>query len=236
MIEHLLIAGARMIRDKQTVFAGFHWPLLISILAKKLHAPRSRIVVEGGLVIDEIPRRIPSSTTDTPMALRSILWSDSITGLGIFLPKVDIAFLTTSSIDKFGNLNTTCIGTYNSPVLRLPGGGGGPDVSTLAKKLVVVLDKHEKRRFPLRVDFITSPAATDLTLLTPLGIFRWRGKEIALEEIFPGVSPKQVKNATGWKFKKSKKLRRISPPTTEEMRATKEILSKAEKSFWTIRK
>jgi len=161
-------------------------------------------------------------------------------GLAFYLQGglIDVGFLGGAQIDKFGNINSTVIGEYGRPKVRLPGSGGACDIASLAERTIVITP-HQKRRFPEKVDFITSPGflggkqqRKDLGLpgqgpeavITDLGVLEFDEiGEMFLASLHPGMSIDAVKERTGWDIKISSELKTTAPPTEEELRVLREL-------------
>ena len=155
--ELLAVMSARILRDGQIVFAGVGVPLLAATLAQRLHAPGLTILFEGGVVGPfVVPGELPPSTNEQRCTRRANMLLP-ITDVLLLLQRgyVDVGFMGGAQIDKYGNLNSSYIGTPDDPEIRLPGTGGGNGISSLTQMIVAM--KHEKRRFVEKVDFITSP-------------------------------------------------------------------------------
>jgi glutaconate CoA-transferase subunit B len=213
--EMLAVLSARQLRDGQVVFAGVGIPLLAATLAQRLHCPGLTILFEGGVIGAFVePGKLPPSTNDQRCTKRANMVLGSADVL-LLLQRgyVDIGFMGGAQIDQFGNLNSSFIGDPARPKTRLPGTGGGNDISSLTNMIVAM--KHEKRRFVANVDFITSPgflrggtsrAQSGLPtggmfrVITELAIFSFddaqrRMKVLALN---PGVSREAVQDNTGF--------------------------------------
>jgi len=148
-----------------------------------------------------------------------------------------VGFLGGAQIDKYGNINSTVIGDYEQPKVRLPGSGGGCDIAALAKR-VILIAPHEKRRFVEKVDFVTSPGYLDhpaardelnLTggpsaVVTTMGVLRFddASKEMYLDSHHPGVSVEQIKENTGWTLKVSPSVKETEPPTEDQVAMLRE--------------
>src|SRR5918997_1235947 len=155
--EILTVLSARQLKDGQVVFAGIGIPLLAATLAQRLRCPGLTILFEGGVIGAFVePGRLPPSTNDQRCTKRANMVLGSADVL-LLLQRgyVDVGFMGGAQIDQFGNLNSSFIGDPAKPKTRLPGTGGGNDISSLAQMIVSM--KHEKRRFVEHVDFITSP-------------------------------------------------------------------------------
>src|SRR4030088_801956 len=154
-----LLAGmsARLLGDGQVVFAGVGIPLLAATLAQGTHGPGLTILFEGGVIGPTIePGKLPPSTNEQRCTITANMVLGS-TDVLLLLQRgyVDVGFMGGAQIDQYGNLNSSFIGDPAKPKTRLPGTGGGNDISSLANMIVAM--KHEKRRFVEHVDFITSP-------------------------------------------------------------------------------
>jgi glutaconate CoA-transferase subunit B len=155
--ELLAVMASRLMQDGQVVFAGIGVPLLAATLAQRTFAPHLTILFEGGTIGPFIvPGELPPSTNEQRCTRRANMVLP-ITDVLLLLQRgyVDIGFMGGAQIDRFGNLNSSFIGDAEHPAIRLPGTGGGNDISSLTNMIVAM--KHEKRRFVANVDFITSP-------------------------------------------------------------------------------
>ena len=156
--ELLAVMGSRELRDDQTVFTGVGAPMLAAGLAQRLHAPGLTMVIEGGIVGPEWkPGWLPISTNEMRAAHRARMLP-AITDLFLLAQRgfLDVGFIGGAQIDAHGNVNTTVIGSFARPRLRLPGSGGANDITSLCRE-VIILTTHEPRRFVEKVDFVTSP-------------------------------------------------------------------------------
>src|SRR5918995_801202 len=155
--ELLTILSARELRNGQVVFAGVGIPLLAATLAQRLDCPGLTILFEGGVIGAFIePGKLPPSTNDQRCTKRANMVLGSAEVLLLLQPGyVDVGSMGGAQIDQFGNLNSSFIGDPAKPNTRLPGTGGGNDISSLTEMIVAM--KHEKRRFVEHVDFVTSP-------------------------------------------------------------------------------
>lgn len=151
---------------------------------------------------------------------------------------VDIGFISGAQIDEYGNINSTVIGEYNKPEVRLPGSGGACTIASSAKKLIVIMP-HEKRRFIEKVDFITSPGYLNgereeigligggpTVVITDMGVLKFDldTKEMYLHSVHPGVTVEKVKENTDWDLKISDQLNTTPSPTRKELKILREEL------------
>jgi glutaconate CoA-transferase subunit B len=216
--ELLSIMSARILKDGQIVFAGVGVPLLAATLAQRLHAPGLTILFEGGVLGPfVVPGELPPSTNEQRCTRRANMLLP-ITEVLLLLQRgyVDVGFMGGAQIDKYGNLNSSYIGDPQNPKIRLPGTGGGNDISSLTQMIVSM--KHEKRRFVEKVDFITSPGFIEggtsrrdsglpaggmfkvVTDLAMLG-FDPETREMMVEALHPGVTLEEVRDNTGFDIK-----------------------------------
>src|SRR5579872_4007722 len=215
--EMLAVLSARQLKDGMVVFAGVGIPLLAATLAQRLHCPALTILFEGGVVGAFVePGKLPPSTNDQRCTKRANMVLGSAEVL-LLLQRgyVDVGFMGGAQIDQFGNLNSSFIGDPDNPTTRLPGTGGGNDISSLTQMIVAM--KHEKRRFVEKVDFITSPgfirggtsrrdsglvAGGMYRVVTDLGImgFDDESRRMKVLALHPGVSLEEVRDNTGFQL------------------------------------
>lgn len=238
--ELLAILSARQLKDGQVVFAGVGIPLLAATLAQRLGCPGLTILFEGGVIGAFIePGKLPPSTNDQRCTKRANMVLGSAEVL-LLLQRgyVDIGFMGGAQVDQFGNLNSSFIGDPAHPKTRLPGTGGGNDISSLAQMIVAM--KHEKRRFVEKVDFITSPGWIDgddtrrerglpaggmFRVVTDLAVFGFgdtsrRMKVLALN---PGVTREEVQDNTGFTLEFDDNLESTESPTESELSVLREL-------------
>ncbi|UGA41376.1 3-oxoadipate--succinyl-CoA transferase subunit B [Bradyrhizobium quebecense] len=232
--EILAILSARQLQDGQVVFAGIGVPLLAATLAQRTRCPALTILFEGGVVGAFVePGKLPPSTNDQRCTKRANMVLGSADVL-LLLQRgyVDVGFMGGAQIDQFGNLNSSFIGDPAKPKTRLPGTGGGNDISSLTNMIVAM--KHEKRRFVEKVDFITSPgfirggtsrrdsglpSGRMWRVITELAVFGFddRTRRIKVLALNPGVSREEVQDNTGFRLDFDEKLHVTSPPTDHEL-------------------
>jgi len=159
--ELMVCQAARQLCDGEVVFVGIGLPNLACNLARRLHAPRLVLIYESGAV-GATPQRLPISIGDPALVTDSLSVCSIFRHLQLLLQGglIDVGFLQGAQIDRFGNLNTTVVGDYAQPAVRLPGSGGACEIAILARR-VLIIAPQSKRCFPEKVDFITSPGFVD---------------------------------------------------------------------------
>jgi len=159
--EFLIACASRHVKDGENVFGGTGMPLLAALLAKETHAPKMNLISEAGF-IDARPRNVPLSVADTRYYYGCSASIGLIETLGYILQagRIDVGFLGAAQIDEYGNLNTSYIGPHDNPKVRLPGSGGGNDIASSAKRLIIMMT-HNKRKFVKKLDYMTSPGYLD---------------------------------------------------------------------------
>ncbi len=239
--ELLTVNAARLLRDGDVVFVGVGLPNLACNLARRTHAPNLVMIYEAG-VIGARPSRLPLSIGDPTLVsgATSVCSMYDIFALYLQRGNVDVGFLGGAQIDRFGNINATVIGDdYFHPKVRLPGSGGAELIAAWANRCYV-LTRHQKRRFPEKVDFRTSAGFLDgkaqreaagvrgggpQAIVTDLGVMEPdETGELVLTALHPGRSVEEVRANTGWDIKVAAELRVTAPPTEDELRILHEEL------------
>jgi glutaconate CoA-transferase subunit B len=233
--EVLAVTAARALRDNQTVFAGVGVPLLAAVLAQRTHAPDLTIVVEGGIVGPRIkPGRLPISTNEMRTAYQATMLP-GITDTFLFAQRgfLDVGFIGGAEIDEFGNINTTVIGDYARPKVRLPGTGGANDIASLCREVIIVT-AHERRRFVPRVGFVTSPGwllgdgsreraglrfGGVSRVVTTLGVLGFDAvtRRMRLDALHSGATVADVRANTGFELLVADHVDATEPPTDGEL-------------------
>ena len=231
--ELLIISVAREIHDQERVVLGIGIPMTAGALAKALYAPNAVLMMEAGLV-DFRPLLPPKHIADFNCCQGYSYATDLFsTFTATYRGFVDVCFLGVAQIDKYGNLNTTVVGDYDRPRLRLPGAGGAPDFISYARRTVLTMRGGE---FVEKLDYVTSPGYLEggdsrdrsglfppgtgpSTLLTPQGLFKFdpETKELYLDQIHCGVKLEEVKKNVPWDLKVSPRLTQTSPPDDREI-------------------
>src|SRR2546428_1994497 len=225
--------AARELSDGEVVFVGIGLPNLACNLARRLHAPHLVLIYESGAV-GAAPERLPISIGDPSLVTDSLSVCPMFDIFSYYLQGglIDVGFLQGAQIDRFGNLNTTVVGDYTQPAVRLPGSGGACEIAILARRVLVITPQSE-RCFPERGDFITSPGFVDgpetrrrlgmpgggpAMVITNLGCYEFMGGEMMLTLLHPECTLEKVRNNTGWDVRISPRLKITDGPTKEEVR------------------
>jgi glutaconate CoA-transferase subunit B len=238
--ELMIVNASRALQGSHVVFVGVGLPNIACNLARRSHSPEMELVYESG-VFGARPARLPLSIGD-PTLVSNATSVTSMADLFMYYLQgglVDVALLGGAQIDRFGNLNTTVIGDYAHPKVRLPGSGGSMEIAGWANRCYI-MTPHQKRRFPEKCDFITSAGflngrkqreatgvrgggtqcvVTDLGLMEPD-----ETGELVLTGLHDCCNADQVKANTGWDIKVSPNLRHTDPPSEEELRILREEL------------
>ncbi|MEK7403279.1 MAG: CoA-transferase [Gemmatimonadota bacterium] len=221
----MIAAAANELRDGDVVFVGIGLPSLACNLARATHAPNVVLIYESG-TIDTRPSRIPLSIGDPALVTGAAMVAPMTDVFQMILQRghIDVGFLGAAQIDRAGNINTTVIGPYDNPKVRLPGSGGAADIGAHAKRVLVVMTL-DKRAFRERVDFVTTPGKRVRRVITDKCILDRDDEqdELVLSGLFPGVSTADVEAQVGWRLKHATGLREVPPPPAEMLRALRAL-------------
>ncbi len=238
--ELMVVEASRHIGDGDIVMVGTGLPMVASLLALKNHAPRMCYVVETGPIAPEVIPT-PVSVSDPRVMYRAVSHGSMLDSLGGVLHRglADVAFLGAAQIDQFANLNSTVIGPYDRPTVRLPGSGGANDMASHAWK-VLVISRHEKRRFPARCDYITSPGYIDgpdgrkavglpvpypeITVITNLAVLtidKISGR-LRADKLMPDVTLDEVRANTDFEPLAAEAIPTVAEPSPRELRILRE--------------
>jgi glutaconate CoA-transferase subunit B len=233
--ELMAIAAAREIRNGEIVFCGTGISLLAAMAAKFIHAPEAVIFFETG-AIDPDLREIPLTVADPRLMFGSSvnagLAEAFATMQNRFLGPRLLGILGAAQVDRYGNLNSTCLGDYHQPDVRFPGSGGACDVGSFVGRTMVFI-KHEKRRFVEKLDYFTTPGYFDgpggreregykhggpSCVISDKAILRFdeKTKEMYLDHSFPGTSTEEIRELTGFPID-TDRAQELTPPTAEEL-------------------
>lgn len=238
--ELMIINAARLLRDGDVVFVGVGQPNLACNLAKRTHAPNLLMIYEAGVIGAE-PARLPLSIGDPTLVSGALSVVSMYDIFANYLQRgnVDVGFMGGAQIDKYGNINATVIGDYAHPKVRLPGSGGSQEIAAWANRCYI-MTPHQKRRFPEKVDFMTSAGflsgraereATGvrgrgmLAVVTDIGMLEPdESGEMVLTALHPGKTVQAAKENTGWDLKVSDQVRRTDALTERELQILREEL------------
>jgi glutaconate CoA-transferase, subunit B len=234
--EMMIVAAARQLAGERVCFVGVGPPNIACNLAKRTVAPQLELVYEAG-VFGSAPARLPLSIGDPTLVSGSTLVTSQFELFSYYLQGglIDVGFLGASQIDRFGNINTTVIGRYDAPKVRLPGSGGACEIAINAKKVFVIMPQS-RRSFVESVDFTTSPGHLEgrrpprwgggpSAVVTNLGVYRFGDDgEMRLATMHPGTTIEEVEDNTTWALKMEEDVSETPPPTAEELRLIREEL------------
>lgn len=238
--ELMVVEASRYISDGDTVMVGTGLPMVASLFAQKSHAPHMCYIVETGPIAPEVIPT-PISVSDPRVMHRAVRLGSLLEALGGVLQRglADVAFLGGAQIDQFANVNSTVIGDYDRPKVRFPGSGGANDLASHARKIVIIT-RHERRRFPERCDYITSPGYIDgpegrknaglpvaypdifvITNLTVMSVDKSQGR-LRVDKLMPGVTLEQVRQNTSFQPLVAAEVIGVDPPSERELRILRE--------------
>ena len=227
MNEMMAIAAARRLGDGDVCFVGIGLPSLAANLARITHAPHCVLIYESG-TIGAKPTELPLSIGDGQLAetADAVVSVPEMFAYWLQGGRIDVGFLGAAQIDRRGNLNSTVIGDYDRPKVRLPGGGGAPEIATSARDVFVMLEQTP-RTFVERLDFTTSVGDRVRVVVTDLGMLEPDEEgELTLTQIHPGVEPEQVQEATAWELRIAEELDVTEPPSDTELVALRSLRTK----------
>jgi glutaconate CoA-transferase, subunit B len=238
--EIMTVSAARLLQNGVVCFVGIGLPSKAANLARLTHAPDLVLIYESG-PIGAKPTVLPLSIGDGELSTSAdtTVSTSEIFTFWLQGGRIDVGFLGAAQVDRFANINTTVIGPYENPTVRLPGAGGAPEIAGSAGQVLIILRQNPKS-FVERLDFVTSighgtgydyrktiglPGTGPAAVITDLGTFQpdQHSKELTLTCIHPGVSLDEVRANTGWGLKVSPKLETSQPPTEDELLVLREL-------------
>lgn len=238
--EFLATVAARQLVGKRRVFAGVGLPTLAVDLAMRTVNPRVEMIYESG-VCGAHPEALAEGIADSVLVTgaESVVSMQALFGFVLQGGHVDVGFLGAAQVDRWGSLNTSFIGDWQKPAVRLPGAGGAAEIMPNAGECIVVLRRHDPGALPAELDFCTSPSPARVveedprmlpaghgvsTVITPLAVLRRPDKlgELEVSEVHPGVTLEEVRAATGWDIAVAADVRTTEPPTVEDVRLLRE--------------
>ena len=224
--EMMAVAAARRLRDGTVCFVGIGLPSLAANLARRTHAPGCVLVYESG-AIGAKPQHLPLSIGDGELAETAVAVVSVPEMFSYWLQggRIDVGFLGAAQIDRHGNLNSTVIGDYETPNVRLPGGGGAPEIATGVEDVFVLL-RQTPRAFVERLDFTTSLGSRVRVVVTDLGVLEPIDGELTLTRVHLGATMEQARAATAWPLQVAADMRQTEPPTPSELSALRSLTVK----------
>jgi Acyl CoA:acetate/3-ketoacid CoA transferase, beta subunit len=240
--EIMTVTAARALRDGALCFVGIGRPSTAANLARRTHAPNLVLIYESGC-LGAKPDRLPLSIGDGVLAdtADAVIGIPEVFNYWLQAGRVDVGFLGGAQLDRFANINTTVIGRYGEPDVRLPGAGGAPEIAASCREVLIVM-RQSRRSFVERVDFVTSfgygrgPGERErlglrgrgpVKVITDLGVLEPdpRSCELTLTAVHPGVEVADVRAATGWDLRVARELATTEPPTDHELAVLRELLA-----------
>ena len=239
--EMMTAVAARELRDGEVVFVGIGLPNLACNLARATHAPNLVLIYESGAV-GAVPERLPVSIGDPALVTGSLMVCSMADVFQSLLQngRIEVGFLGGAQIDRYGNINTTVVGSYSRPAVRLPGSGGAAEIAIHAQRTVVV-SRLDRRAFPEAVDFITSPGhrskghsrgelgmpgAGPTRVVTDKALLEVEPEsgELVLSALYPGIQVDEVEKGVGWPLRCRARVDEVDPPTERELHLLREVL------------
>jgi glutaconate CoA-transferase subunit B len=224
--ERMTVAAARRLVDGDVCLVGIGLPSLAANLARRLHAPNCVLIYESG-PIGSKPTVPPLSIGDGELAdtADTVVPVAELFNYWLQAGRIDVGFLGAAQLDRHACLNTTVIGPYDAPTVRLPGAGGAPEIASSARRVIVVL-RHSRRAFVERLDFRTSvPGHSGTAVITDLGVLETgEDRELVLTAVHPGVTVDDVRAATGWDLRVADEVSVTEPPAPAELEALRDMV------------
>ena len=238
--ELLACVAARLLEDRKSVFVGTGLPMIAGMLAQRTHAPNLLIIFEAGGIGPQVPV-LPISVGDSRTFHRAVAASSMHDVMSACQAGyVDYGFLGAAMIDMYGNINTTIIGDWRNPKVRLPGSGGANDIGSLCHRTIIIM-RQDTRRFVEKVNFITTPGhlsgpgARDeaglpedtgpFRVISQLGVYGFdeNTKRMQLIAKHPGVSLEDIKGNSAFEILIPDQVETTQPPTTQEQELLRQI-------------
>jgi len=245
--EMMAVRASEELREGEVVFVGIGLPNLACNLARATHAPNLFLIYESGAV-GALPERLPVSIGDPALVTNCLSIVNQADIFQCYLQRglIDVGFLGGAQMDRYGNLNTTTIGDYHNPTVRLPGSGGACEIAIHSKRLLIVM-RMNKKAFVEKCDFVTSPGhrfeskfgSADsgnrrqdfhhpglgpVRVISDLCVCEFVEGEMVVTEIFEGVTVDSLKQSCGWPIKISSNLKTPKPPSQEALHLLRDKL------------
>ena len=243
--EMMTVAASRELADGAVCFVGIGLPSEAANLARATHAPGCFLIYESG-TLGAKPDVLPLSIGDGVLAEHadSVVPVPEVFNYWLQAGRVDVGFLGAAQIDRFANINSTVVGPYDGPKVRLPGAGGAPGIAASAREVIIML-RQKPRAFVEELSFVTSvghgkgggsreelgyPGAGPTVVITDLGVLRPdpETKELTLTAVHPGTTVEAAKEATGWDLRVARDPVTTDPPTSVELRVLRELRARTE--------
>jgi len=238
--ELLACVASHVLEDGKSIFVGTGLPMIAAMLAQRTHAPNLLIIFEAGGIGPQVPA-LPISVGDSRTFHRAVAASSMHDVMSLLQNGyIDYGFLGAAAIDAYGNINTTVIGDWERPTVRLPGSGGANDIGSLCWRTILVM-RQDKRRFVNELPFLTTPGyltgpgareaaglpegSGPYRVITQLGVYGFdeTTRRIALISRHPGVTLEEIQANSGFEIIIPGKIVESIPPTPEEQRILREI-------------
>jgi len=238
--EIMTVAAARALKNDDVCFVGIGMPSAAANLARLTHAPEVTLIYESGTLATK-PNVLPLSIGDGELCETALTTVSVPEMFRYWLQggRIKVGFLGGAQIDKYANLNTTVVGPYGKPKVRLPGGGGAPEIATSCGEIFIIM-AQSKRGFVDKLDFVTSighvtggdsrqkigvKTKGPTRLITDLALFEPEPetKEMIVVSLHPGVTREQVQENTGWQVRFAAKVAETPPPTAQELDVLREL-------------
>ncbi|MDA0564084.1 CoA-transferase subunit beta [Streptomonospora sp. S1-112] len=238
--EIMTVAAARCLTSQTACFVGIGLPSTAANLAVRTHAPGLWMIYESG-TLGTRPDTLPLSIGDGVLAetADTVVSVPEVFNYWLQPGRIDVGFLGAAQIDRYANINTTVIGDYTDPKVRLPGAGGAPEIAASCREVVVIV-RQSRRAFVERVDFVTSVGhgagpgdrerlglrgAGPTRVITDLGVLEPdpATRELTLVQVHPGVSAEDARAATGWDLAVAPDLATTPEPTPEELKVLRSL-------------
>lgn len=242
--EIMTVTAARSLRDGMSCFVGIGLPSTAANVARRTHAPGLWMVYESG-ALGAVPEHLPLSIGDGVLAdtADTVVSVPEVFNYWLQAGRIDVGFLGAAQIDQYANINTTVIGDYADPKVRLPGAGGAPEIAASCREVIVIM-RHSRRALVDRVDFVTSVGhgsgpgdrerlglrgAGPVRVITDLGVLEPDPltRELVLTGVHPGVEADAVREATGWNLAVAEDLAVTPEPTGEELAVVRSLTGAA---------
>jgi glutaconate CoA-transferase subunit B len=245
--EMMTVAAARALRNEDVCFVGIGMPSAAANLARLTHAPDITLIYESGTIATK-PNVLPLSIGDGELCDTALTTVSVPEMFRYWLQggRITVGFLGGAQIDKFANLNTTVVGSYDKPKVRLPGGGGAPEIATSCGEIFITMSQS-KRAFVEKLDFVTSLGHGEggdhrrrlgvttkgpTKLITDLCVFEpdADSKEMIVTSIHPGITREQIEANTGWKVRYAAQVSETPAPSPRELETLRDLQARTKRA------